>query len=66
MIISDLSYEAATNANILGGGKRKSLTALAEAQSTVLGGKGFTKTLTTASIAPGFGATSYSMSFAKL
>jgi hypothetical protein len=66
MIISDLSYEAATNANIVGGARRKTLTALAEAQSTVLGSKGFTKTLTTVSIAPGFGATSYSMSFAKV
>jgi hypothetical protein len=66
MIISDLSYEVATNANIVGGNKKKSLTALAEAQATILGGKGLIKTLTTVSIAPGFGATSYSMSFAKL
>jgi hypothetical protein len=66
MIISDLSYEVVTNANIVGGARRRGLTALAEAQATVLGGKGFTKTFTEASIAPGFGATSYSMSFAKL
>jgi hypothetical protein len=66
MIISDLSYETAADVNIVGGKKKRGFTALAEAQSTILGGKGFTKTFTETSIAPGFGGTSYSMSFAKL